>query len=253
MFAIHGGRVNRASCPSLSSDAIFIADAHHKQGNPAFPLLLDQLLNAPPKQVFLMGDIFHVLVGKIASSVIPHQAILEKIQTLSHRTQIFYFEGNHDLVLHSLSHFQHVRIYSRAQQPAFFLYQDRLLALAHGDFFVGWGYEFYISLLRRSGNILGYLDKVFPNLYPHIQERIDAKRIKTLELSQTEWAHFAQKRLDLYRAHAQKKGLNLDGVVEGHFHIGAYYQHPHTQEHYWGLPSFYNTRLISTLKTMSEN
>ncbi len=252
MLTIYGGRVS-ASFPSLSSDAIFIADAHHKQDSSTFPLLLDQLLDKPPSQVFLMGDIFHILVGKVASSVRPHQVILEKIQTLSHVSEVFYFEGNHDLGLHALPFFQRVRVYSRAQQPAFFLWKNRLFALAHGDLFVGWGYEFYISSLRRFGNVLGYLDRAFSGLYPALQKRIDAKRIKTLEFSQIELAHFAQRRLNLYRAHAQKNSADLGGVIEGHFHLGEYYQNPHTQECYWGLPSFYCSRLAPTLKVMSKN
>ncbi|WP_158655692.1 metallophosphoesterase [Helicobacter cynogastricus] len=250
MSAIYGGRVN---LPSLHPEAIFIADAHHKPRACALPKLLDQLLSAPPTQVFFMGDIFHVLVGSIKSSITPHKEVLAQIHALSRVSQVFYFEGNHDLLLGSLRALEHVRVLARAEQPAFFLYQDRLLALAHGDLFVGWGYGLYISLLRYSGVLyfLGGIDYALPALYPLVQRRIDAKRIRNLELTHTAWARFAKQRLACYGACARQKGLELGGVIEGHFHVGKGYQSK--KGFYYALPSFYGASLAPTLAWMSEN
>ncbi|MFC3848109.1 UDP-2,3-diacylglucosamine diphosphatase [Helicobacter baculiformis] len=246
--------MNLASYPTLSSEAIFIADAHHKPDSPALPLFLDQLSKTPPKQVFLMGDIFHILVGKIASTLTPHRAILEKIHALSKITQVFYFEGNHDLGLGALKAFQHVRIYPRSHQPAFFLYQDRLFSLAHGDLFVGRGYECYIRFLNHAWTlkVLASLDALLPRVYPHIQHHIDAKSIRLLDVK--DFAHFAQKRLALYAQHAQEQGITQwGGVIEGHFHAGACYYDTHTQGCYYSLPCFYRTQNAPTLQTcMSE-
>ncbi|WP_120952852.1 UDP-2,3-diacylglucosamine hydrolase [Helicobacter sp. L8] len=239
-----------ASFPSLSSDALFIADAHHKPDSPAFALLVDQLLKTPPKQVFLMGDIFHILVGQVTSTLKPHRAMLDKIHALSQITQVFYFEGNHDLALSALKALQRTEIYPRSRQPAFFRYKERLFSLAHGDLFVGRGYEIYIRLLKHSCALLGYLDKVLARAYPYIQKPLDAKYIKTLDLDMPSLASFAKARLALHALHAQSKGIErLGGVIEGHFHVGKCYYHTQSAQVYYGLPCFYHTQSAPTLQT----
>ncbi|GMT38465.1 hypothetical protein NHP20013_05350 [Helicobacter bizzozeronii] len=79
---------------TLAEGAIFVADAHHQEGSPHLPRLLDGLIANPPPQLFLMGDVFQILMGSVRSSYKPHALILEQLRILSQTSTIFYFEGN---------------------------------------------------------------------------------------------------------------------------------------------------------------
>ncbi|WP_104740047.1 metallophosphoesterase [Helicobacter bizzozeronii] len=227
---------------TLAEGAIFVADAHHQEGSPHLPRLLDGLIANPPPQLFLMGDVFQILMGSVRSSYKPHALILEQLRILSQTSTIFYFEGNHDIGLKYWANLtQYATIYPRKCQPLAFAYQDKTYLLAHGDLFLGWGYEFYIRLLSSalSCKILGFLDRI-SKLYPYIARPIKKKKIREWHLNPADWACFKQERLKHYHKGTQGK---LDGVIEGHFHI----QNAPQDSLYCPLPAFYCTKQIATL------
>ena len=57
------------SLPTIRENSIFIADAHFHPHDPRAFALLEKWLENPPPQVFLMGDIFHLLIGHIPTSL----------------------------------------------------------------------------------------------------------------------------------------------------------------------------------------
>ncbi|RDU65984.1 hypothetical protein CQA53_05015 [Helicobacter didelphidarum] len=84
----------------LQNDAIFIADSHFKQGDRE---LLDFFAKIPKnKQVFLMGDIFHLLIGSMPTSCMSNHSLIHAIATLSQTNEVIFLEGNHDFFLQNI-------------------------------------------------------------------------------------------------------------------------------------------------------
>lgn len=92
------------NAPQIYKDAIFIADSHFmplhlqplpEQGEIVSKALLDyfkRLLENPaqmPSQIFLMGDIAHLLLGGVKSSVDTHKELLDSICNVSQVSQVW--------------------------------------------------------------------------------------------------------------------------------------------------------------------
>jgi UDP-2,3-diacylglucosamine hydrolase len=147
---------------SLKEGALFVSDVHYHPGlREEFLEVVDGWIAQPPPQLFLMGDIFDLLVGSVPATHGPNRPLIERLGRLSALTECHYFEGNHDFDLRPI--FGDMRIYPRECQPAFFVAGERRAALLHGDIAAGPGYELYtrairhpltlqfLSLLNRSG------------------------------------------------------------------------------------------------------
>ncbi len=244
MLAVYGRGV-RVAQPVLEG-AIFVSDVHHQEGLAHFPSLLNHLLINPPSQLFLMGDIFQILVGSVKSSYRPYTRILEQLELLSQKSTLFYFEGNHDFGLDQLPYLKNIQIYPRKIQPIPFICQHKLFLLAHGDLFLKWGYEVYIRLLssRFCTKTLGFLDQIIP-LYAPITAPIYHKKIRSLRPNQDGFKDFSKQRLACYEHWRAKitPTLDLGGVIEGHFHIGRFYK-SNQDLLYIALPSFYHNQEI---------
>ncbi len=244
MLAVYGRGVRLAR--EVLEGAIFVSDVHHQEGLSHFPRLLNHLLASPPSQLFLMGDIFQILVGSVKSSYRPYISILEQLELLSQKSTLFYFEGNHDFGLPQLSYLKNIQIYPRKFQPIPFTCQDKLFLLAHGDLFLKWGYEIYIRLLSSQFSIktLGFLDQIIP-LYAPLTAPIYHKKIRSLIPNQEVFKDFSKQRLACYEHWRAKIAptLNLGGVIEGHFHIGRFYKSDQNLL-YAALPSFYHNQEI---------
>ncbi|WP_260321643.1 UDP-2,3-diacylglucosamine hydrolase [Helicobacter gastrofelis] len=210
------------------------------------PNFLEQLLAKPPSQLFLMGDIFQILVGSVAYT---HPLdVLEQIESLSRQIPVFYFEGNHDFGLQSLPQLKNTTIYPRNAQPVAFSCQDKFYHLMHGDLFLGFGYGLYIRLLssRLALKILGFLAHIKP-LYTAISTPIYAKKIKNFSQSGLDFTRFAKTRLVCCTKNSTQP---LWGVIEGHFHIGCIYQ---KSQLYVALPSFYCTKEVVKFTDLGWN
>lgn len=207
------------SLPTIRENAIFIADAHFHPHDPRAFALLEKWLENPPSQVFLMGDIFHLLIGHIPTSLKAHRDLLELLHALSLKTEVFYFEGNHDFALPQ-SLLPHIKLYPKALQPALFRFQDKRILLSHGDIFISKTYSLYAHTLNHplTLTLLRLLDYLtLGTLYSSLAKKVLQKPIKSLP----DIPHFAQKRLSLYRHYAKHfhpAPLEFDCVIEGHFH-----------------------------------
>lgn len=260
-----------AQIPLIKDDAIFIADAHFmplhtdlthqsKVSSQALLEYFEHLLNniqTIPSQIFLMGDIAHLLLGKIPSSIQSNKGLLNAIQSLSQYTQIWWFEGNHDFKLTGLTSLSSVRIIPRSQQPKLFYTmhqaQKKHLLLAHGDIFLNTKYELYIRLMNTQilNAIMYALDTLSRGrVYRSIIAKVNANTIKQ---GRSDDIHtFAQSRIQAYNAYMQKvlknaQNITLDAIIEGHFHIGKTCK---GETLYVSLPSFYISRSICDIKSL---
>ena len=276
------------NAPQIHKDAIFIADSHFmplhlqplpEQGEVASKALLDYfktLLKNPaqmPSQIFLMGDIAHLLLGGVKSSVDTHKELLDSICTLSQVSQVWWFEGNHDFGLNTLQkrvEFSKIHFIPRSKQPLAFSYinesashlestkESQNVLLAHGDLFLNKKYELYIRCMQTKIMrwLLALLDSVtFGNLYTFIAKKVNHN---TIRQGKTDIESFAKKRIYAYNAYLQNvvknsqalKDEQIDTIIEGHFHIGKAYK---GESLYISLPSFYLTRSIFSIESATSN
>lgn len=262
------------NAPCINNDAIFIADSHFIGTDSTIPqnlaLLecLQSLVQTPPSQVFLMGDIAHVLVGSLTSSLKANKPLLDTLNLLDKLTQIWWFEGNHDFCLSPLKNMlPNTHFIPRIHQPMAFHYEHKKALLAHGDIFLNFQYECYIRTLTSpiATSCLKLLDKIsFGSLYDFIARGINRKSIRA---GHTNLESFASKRIATYQNFLSrltienlKDGIlnqasdtsdNSDAIpniiIEGHFHLG---QSIHSNKTiYISLPSFYVTGSIFKIES----
>ncbi|SMC10025.1 UDP-2,3-diacylglucosamine diphosphatase [Nitratiruptor tergarcus] len=206
---------------SLKEGAIFISDAHYHPGLREELLGFLEWVDAP--QIFFMGDIFDLLVGKVTFTKQSNKKAIDLLQKLSQKTQCFYLEGNHDFLLHDL--FPQMQVFSRYNQPVMCQVGQKSVALAHGDIYIGGLYKFYIDLLHKDAiittlnlmDIKGWISK-------KIQKYNGGKNL-CKEIADFE--NIALQRLQHY---------DVDIVIEGHFHQRKIFTFG--KQKYINLPSF---------------
>ncbi len=134
----------------IKEGAVFIADSHYPHHGNEFLALLQKLDNGIVKtsQLFLMGDNLDLLFGYNDYIKTFSIEIIELLQDLSLKMEIYYFEGNHDFCLKEL--FPNISVYSRDSQPVFFKLGMKKVALSHGDkYATGFAYNLYCTILRN--------------------------------------------------------------------------------------------------------
>lgn len=235
----------------------------------------------PRAQVFLMGDVAHLFLPHI--SIQGHEAFIALINALAKRAEVFYLEGNHDFGLDSRL-MPEVRIYPRSLQPLCATLtrnggESKRYALAHGDLFVGRIYECYIRAISApfTLSMLKLLHRLsLGGLYRLACSRVNAKKIRALELDSTKFGgfgEFAKWRMACYGRIYAPESMGLDSsmrdstaphpnaqnlkaqlnvrlnVIEGHFHIGRRARLAETGQggEYVALPSFYCDKRILVL------
>ena len=149
----------------IKDGAIFISDAHDNDIRKGFHNFLLKLQKQPqkPPQLFLMGDMFELLVGEVSYTKSLFKETIEIINTLSKEMEVLYFEGNHDFNLKDI--FPNVKIYPIKNQPVSFSFNDKKILLSHGDFTQGSGYALYTLIIRTSFvlKLLNFIDSLIKN------------------------------------------------------------------------------------------
>ena len=183
----------------LKNNAVIIADVHYKKGDKEFLEVLKKWVENPPPQVFLLGDIFHLLLP-FKFLVEYNKEAINLINHLSQKTEVYYTPGNHDFNIQKI--FPYV-VFGEA-----FLDVNRNVFLTHGDltdddFFYG----FYVKIIRNSliYNILNYLSLNFLNdwLFDKIlKKRIECEQLKKFEKK-------IKEKIKIY---------DYDIIIEGHYH-----------------------------------
>jgi UDP-2,3-diacylglucosamine hydrolase len=226
---------------TIKDKAVFVADVHFNPNRRGFLDFLADIKNGTleTSQLFLMGDIFDFLAGEIDYFKAQNSELIELINELSKKIEILYFEGNHDYNLASL--FPNVKVFKREIQPIVFNWNEKKVALAHGDIFTPKGYDIYTSIIRNHP-LLVFLNAIDKNNW--LTKKIDFwLRGKNLNHVFSNFIDFAQHRLEIYR-----NNIDANMVIEGHFHQGQFYEDKNEKRIYINLPSFGVDKSYITIK-----
>lgn len=195
----------------IQEGALFIADAHESSERAFFLDFLYHIKQNPPPQLFLMGDMFDLLVGGIHYGVNKYQRYIDLINALSRECEIFYFEGNHDFNLSQL--FLHVKVFPIQKQPILAkLPSGKTCLLSHGDKYGGSLHALYTQAIRNQHvlNVLGGLDILFQSA---ISKQIEKnQKAKNLCKKIDHFDAIIKAKLEAYPLEG------VDVVIEGHYH-----------------------------------
>jgi len=208
---------------NIDESAIFIADSHYNSNRQELKqILLDiQSNKINTTQLFLMGDIFDFLSDEISYFQNQNKEAIDLINELSNSLELIYLEGNHDFNLTST--FPNTLVISREFQPLICKYQDKKVALAHGDLFMPKTYNIYTSFIRsratgKLANMLDINNMIFKKLNSLLQSKNICGAMKNFD-------SFASKRIEIYSKY------EIDMIIEGHYHQDKRYKN------YINLPS----------------
>lgn len=218
-------------CPDITikEGALFIADAHDSAERSSFLTFLEHLQLNPPPQLFLMGDMFDLLVGGIANTERKYALYINAINALSNQCEIIYFEGNHDFNLTQL--FLHVKIIPISQQPICGVFEDgKRCLLSHGDRYAKGLEALYTAWIRHplTLKILGGFDIVLKGAISNAIMRDQCRKNLCRKIPHFE-ALIASK-IDRYPT----KGVDM--IVEGHYHQNQFFTCKNIS--YVNFPSF---------------
>ncbi len=196
----------------IKNNAVFIADSHFNFQRKTLYRILEDIQNGKIEcsQLFLMGDIFDFLAGEVTYFVEQNQKAIELIQDISKKIEVYYLEGNHDYNLKKL--FPDATVIARQEQPFRMNIDTRNVDLAHGDIFVGDGYDRYCKVIRNK-----YL-LMFLNLFDRSAwiTKIIEKKLAQKQICNKigDFKYIVQKRINSFKG---------DIVLEGHYHEGKSY------------------------------
>jgi len=217
--------------PKIKNGAIFIADAHENDKRDSFYRFLQMIESKQinTTQLFLMGDMFDLLVGKVEYSVKKYQKYIDLIDRISLHVEIFYFEGNHDFGLSNI--FKNVKIIPIQQQAKkFTLEDDTLVYLSHGDKYGGFIHNAYTKLIRSTA-VLSFLNSIDKKLNNYISKKIENNQFKKNICSKIKnFENLISSKIENYNA------TKNSYIVEGHYHQNQIFSINNIN--YINLPSF---------------
>ena len=193
----------------IQEGALFIADAHDSSERSFFFDFLLHVKHNPPPQLFLMGDMFDLLVGNVDYGVEQYRPYIDLIDTIAARCEVYYFEGNHDFNLAKV--FSHVTVVPIERQPlACRLPDGRTCLLLHGDKYGTLLNRCYTKAIRHPKllSVLNVLDRLFSHA---ISKKIqNDQRKKNLCKKIEDFATQIQRKLSFYP--------KTEVIAEGHYH-----------------------------------
>lgn len=197
---------------NIKQGAIFVADSHYNQKNKQFLTFLKKLENKEIEttQLFLMGDMIDFISGECKYFIIQNSDVLNLLNKLSNDIEIIYLEGNHDYNLKTL--FPKIKVLKRENQPLFAKFDDKTIALSHGDNFINWKYNLYCKFVRNT-IFLRFMNLIDINYF--ISKKIENALLnKNICHKMNNFKHIVTRRLNNY---------NTDIIIEGHYHQGNIY------------------------------
>jgi UDP-2,3-diacylglucosamine hydrolase len=195
----------------LKEGAILISDVHYHNDfrREDFISFLEKVEERNPPQLILLGDIFELLFGGVKSTIRANQNLISKINTLSEKFEIIYFEGNHDFNLEKL--FPKIEVIPIVKQPLLMKFNNLDLYLSHGDSEIGGVFYLYRRLINQNFLLktLSFFDSIFNDLIIRKLENIQKKREKCYKIKG-------------FKDIIKKKLKRFDGnvLIEGHYHQG---------------------------------
>lgn len=214
--------------PELKTGAILIGDAHYAPYRPELLEWLGQLVDDPPPQLIIMGDLFDLLIGHAPATWPHNEAAIGLIKLLGEKTEIIYLEGNHDFGMHRLFSFPCI---ARTEQPYMMRFCGKRVALHHGDAGIGIGYALYTALIRNP-LILWCIDRADRRLGGKILTKLESfNRKKKPCYRNSRFETLVEARLAAFQT---KYAFDL--WIEGHFHQDKRLNIGDTE--YLNLPAF---------------
>lgn len=197
---------------------IHLKDVHERNGNTLLRFLF--YLNQKPKEhrLFLLGDIFDAWVSDGQAFVAHYKIIIDEIVKLKKAgTEVFYFEGNHDI---------HIDVYWTRkfdipviENAQYFNLDGLTLRLEHGDFInpIDKAYHQYRKFIQQPW-VEFFAHHLSSHFWKWLTEKYSQKsRKKTSRYA----AENSEKIIKLIRAYAEAKYQEkaFDLIVTGHMHI----------------------------------
>ena len=194
----------------IKDGAIFVADSHLNDEREDLYCFLKDLLKSPPPQLFLMGDIFDLLIGAFPYLIDKNRKTIEIIEELGTKTEIYFFEGNHDFLLeNSIKNIKYIPL---SKQPMEFLCNEQKVYLSHGDYSENLLHTIFTSLIR-SRQFLFLLHLGTFNFLNNWFVKKVSKDLKKKKLC-SKFENF-----DKYIEQKIAKTIqSADIVIEGHYH-----------------------------------
>ena len=194
---------------SIKQDAIFLADSHFNEKNRELLIFLEKVESKEivTTQLFLMGDMIDFISGESRYFIQQNIEVINLLNKLSNEIEIIYLEGNHDYNLKSI--FPNIQVIKRENQPLLAKFQEKTVALSHGDNFINWKYDLYCKFIRNTVflKIMNFIDINF-----FISKKIEDSLVKkNICHKMSNFKQLIEKRLENY---------NTDIVIEGHYHQG---------------------------------
>jgi UDP-2,3-diacylglucosamine hydrolase len=193
----------------IKDGALFVADAHENGKNrTAFSKLLCRIEagEAEITQLFLMGDMFDLLVGGVRRMERLFAKEIASLEEIGKKIEVFYFEGNHDFNLDEI--FTTVKVIPLKTQPLLFDSACGSFMIAHGDLDGSFLYKLYTAFIRNPF-VVAFLDML--DWRGAISRPIlDRHEKKDLCVKIDHFDQIALKKMLFYK--------KCDFIVEGHYH-----------------------------------
>ncbi len=201
-------------CLEIKNGALFVSDAHENDKRDGFYRFLLKIKSKEiePSQLFLMGDIFDLLVGEVRYTREKNRNCIELLGEIAEELEVFYFEGNHDFSLKKV--FKDCKVIPIDEQPMVFSIADKKILLSHGDRYGGVVHTLFTKIIRNRVllKILNGFDLLCGSC---ISKKIVAGLSKKNICSEIE--NFQKIIED--KIH-QNINQDIDIIAEGHYHQG---------------------------------
>jgi len=210
----------------LLNGAILVSDAHYNSNRKCFLHFLEYLddLKTPPPQILMMGDMFDLLVGEVSNTKVFNSSLIKHIKSLSSKSEVVYFEGNHDFNISLV--FENIKVFPMNSQPVNATVNEKSALLSHGDYKVGGSYAIYSAIIRNHTllKLLNFLDeKLNGSISSFIIKKHLDKKLCT--------------RFDDFKINVENSfNRKFDYCIEGHYHQDVKYKFETTN--YMNLPAF---------------
>ncbi len=203
---------------SLNNGAVFVADVHYKKGDIDFLNFLKELDKNPPNQIFLLGDIFHLLLP-FDFLIKYNKDAIDLIRLLSKKSNVYYTYGNHDFLIDA--------IFPDIKFADIFIDTEKSVYITHGDLNNNnLIYKFYTKIIRNKLilDILNIFTFNFTDSW--FFKKILKKNIKCNKISN-------------FKEIVMKKiaDINYNTIIEGHYHQNVFFNFQ--TKTYYNLGAFY--------------
>ena len=211
-----------------------ISDLHIKEEHNYSAELFLKFLSHPKvleaKEIFLLGDIFDMVVGSHDEYYQNFKDIFDGIAKLSKDKKIYYWEGNHDFFLRSLlKKICREGSLSYLDEPLVLSKDNKRILVCHGDEIEidNPSYKIYKFFLKSW--VISFLVKIAPYKLIEIIGKNMSKSSRKHNTKYEENAEINDKIKEKFRKSADlaAKKYNAEIVLCGHSHIKEHHQGSH--------------------------